>query len=349
VLVSSLTDAIDEASDEATIATLRRERDAARQRAKRLEIDLAEAIDRAGLIEDLAGAATKPPRWLAPPKSKKGHRATACAILSDTHFDEVVRPAEVQYLNAYDRDIAEMRLRRWTNGIVTQSRDYLSGVTFDGGVVMLGGDIFSGGIHQELAETNADTMFGSVLHWSEQMASALTVLAEHFGTLHVPVVVGNHGRMTRKSRAKLRARDNLDWLVAQMLARHFRDTPEVTFAIGDAADAEVQVYDHRYLLTHGDQVTGGGGIGGIWPPIMRMAARKRARYEFDTMVCGHWHQLIQSPGLIVNGSTKGYDEYAAVSNFAPERAQQAMWITTPENGITWSAPIFCDDRAAEGW
>jgi hypothetical protein len=214
---------------------------------------------------------------------------------------------------------------------------------------MLGGDIFSGGIHDELAQTNADTMFGSVLHWSEQLTSALTVLAEHFGTVHVPVVVGNHGRMTRKSRAKLRARDNLDWLVGNMVARQFVDVPEVTFDIGDAADAEVSVYSHRYLLTHGDQTGGGGGIGGIWPPIMRMAARKRNRYQFDTLVCGHWHQYINGPGIIVNGSTKGFDEYAAVSNFAPERAQQAFWITTPENGITWSAPIFCDDRAAEGW
>jgi hypothetical protein len=351
VLVSSLTDAIDDAADEASIATLRRERDAARQRAKRLEIDLADALERAGLIESLFSATPAPPKWMAPKRSKKDHRATACAILSDTHFDEVVRPAEVHNLNAYDRSIAEMRLRRWTDGMVSQTRDYLSGVTFDGACVMLGGDIFSGTIHEELAQTNEDTMVGSVLHWSEQLCSSLTVLAEHFGKIHVPVVVGNHGRLTRKPRSKLRARDNYDYLVGGMIARHFRDTPEVTVQLSEAADLEFPIYSTRYLLTHGDQVTGGGGIGGIWPPIMRMVARKRARADFDTVVMGHWHQLIMAPttGLIVNGSLKGVDEYAFTNNFAPERAQQAMWITTPEHGVTWSAPIFCDDRAAEGW
>ena len=36
-------------------------------------------------------------------------------------------------------------------------------------------------------------------------------------------------------------------------------------------------------------------------------------------------------------------------NFEPEPAQQALWITTPERGITFSAPVFVQDRKAEGW
>jgi hypothetical protein len=51
----------------------------------------------------------------------------------------------------------------------------------------------------------------------------------------------------------------------------------------------------------------------------------------------------------VNGSLKGYDEYASVNNFPPERAQQAAWLTTPEHGVTLQFPIFCDDSTAEGW
>ena len=82
-----------------------------------------------------------------------------------------------------------------------------------------------------------------------------------------------------------------------------------------------------------------------------MIARKRVRENFDTIVCGHWHQLILAPsqGVIVNGSLKGLDEYAAISNFAPERPQQAMWVTTPEYGVTFTAPVFCADRKKEGW
>ena len=79
--------------------------------------------------------------------------------------------------------------------------------------------------------------------------------------------------------------------------------------------------------------------------------RKRVREHFDTVVMGHWHQLIMAPsqGLIVNGALKGLDEYAAISNFAPERPQQALWVTTPEHGVTFTAPVFVQDRAKEGW
>jgi predicted phosphodiesterase len=218
---------------------------------------------------------------------------------------------------------------------------------------MLGGDVFSGNLH-DLAQTNADTLPGSVLHWSEHLCSAITVLAEHFGKVHVAAVVGNHGRLTLKPRTKLRARDNVDWLVAHMVARHFEVVDGVTVSVTDDPDAFVQVYDTTHLLTHGDQVSGGGGIGGIWPPIMRMIARKRSRYAqqpFDVVCMGHWHQLIMAPtqGLIVNGSLKGYDEFAALCNFAPEPPQQALWMVTPEHKVTWSAPVFVGDRKREGW
>jgi hypothetical protein len=67
------------------------------------------------------------------------------------------------------------------------------------------------------------------------------------------------------------------------------------------------------------------------------------------MWCGHWHQLVQTPGLIVNGSLKGVDEYAFINNFGYEQPQQALAVITPERGITIQAPIFCVDRKKEGW
>lgn len=327
--------------------TLRRQLDASRVR----EQDLQRLLD---FHDAITAARPKPPRWLTPKKTSGGHRATVVSLLSDTHFDEVVNPDEIGGLNAYDRDIATMRLERWAANTILMARDYLAGVTYDGIVVMLGGDLFTGNLH-DLAETNEDTLFGSLLYWSEQLAAAIDLLTAEFGKVHIPVVVGNHGRLTRKPRTKLRARDNLDWMLGHMLARQL-SSDAVTFDIPDSTDAWVDVYGTTHLLTHGDQVTGGGGVGGIWPPIMRMSGRKAQRYAaegrtFDTMAIGHWHQLIMAPeqGLIVNGSLKGYDEYAAVSNFRPERPQQAMWIVTPEHGISLSAPILVADRRKEGW
>lgn len=302
-------------------------------------------------VSEFADRKLDPPKWLAPRKRSDEKTATVCTILSDLHLDEVVNPDEIGGLNAYDRSIAEQRLERFFQGVVKLSRDYLSGVSYNGCVLMLGGDLVSGDIHEELVETNEGTTLETVLHWTERLAAGVELLADTFGLVHVPSVVGNHGRRTRKPRAKKRARDNIDWFIGQQLARHFGKDSRVTFDIPDGTDVVVQVHDTDFLLTHGDQVGGGGGIGGIWPPLMRMVARKRTRYEFDSLVCGHWHQLVMAPtaGLIVNGSLKGFDEYAAVSNFVPERAQQAMWLTAPNQGVTFAAPVFCDDKKAEGW
>lgn len=323
------------------LAELRHDRDRHKARADRHALELAELRKLLDFHDAVAEAKPRPPKWLSPKKPKTGHRATVCTILSDLHFDEVVNPDEVNGLNAYDRDIAEQRLEAYFQNIIRVCRHQLSGVEYDGIVVCLGGDLFSGMLH-DLQETNEDTLFGSTLRLCELLTAGLQLLAGEFGLVHVPVVVGNHGRLTRKPRTKHRARDNIDWLLGHLVSRAI-DDERVTFQIPDAADCRFDVYGTRYLLTHGDQTKGGGGIGGIWPPIKRMVQQKRTQYAhdpFDVLVCGHWHQLVWGGDFIVNGSLKGFDEFCLVSRFAPERPQQALWLTTPEHGITVQAPIF---------
>lgn len=337
----------------AEVAVARRARDAANQQLARVQAENDQLRQALGFIEATETATIRPPKWLAP-TAKGGKHATLVLLLSDMHFDEVVRPEEVGGLNAYDRRIAELRLQAWAGNSVKVARHYLSGVTYDGVVLMLGGDTFSGDIHEELSQTNADSSLGSLLHWSEQLGAAIDLLADEFGKVHVTAVPGNHGRTSRKPRAKLRARTNFDWLLAKMLERTGAKDKRLSFQIGDDADALVSIYGRGHLLTHGDQVTGGGGIGGIWPPIMRMRARKAQRAmsigaPFDTLWMGHWHQLIQTPSLIVNGSLKGTDEYAWLNNFGHEVPQQALAVVTPEHGITLQAPVFALDRAKEKW
>jgi hypothetical protein len=347
-------DAFEERQSTRQTAELKKARDAAVRDAERLQAKVDELQHTLNVVESAEGARLTPPKWLAKPKSKTGHRATLALLLSDTHFDEVVEPGEIHGLNAYSRRIAELRLEAWAQNAVKIARHHLAGVDFDGVVLMLGGDMFSGDIHEELQQTNADSILGSLLHWSERLAAAIDLLSDSFGAVHVPVVPGNHGRTSRKPRAKLRARTNYDWLLAKMLERHYQADKRVTFAIGDSADVQFDVYGHGQLLTHGDQTRGGGGIGGIYPPIMRMRARKAQRAmaigrPFETLWMGHWHQLLTTPNLVVNGSLKGYDEYAAISNFEYEPARQALALITPEHGITVQCPVFCVDRKKERW
>jgi hypothetical protein len=338
---------------ETELVRLRKQRDSFANQNARLTTQL-ESVERCLQIVDRAeGTAINPPAWLVPTKPKLS-AATLVVILSDTHFDEVVNVDEMEGLNCYNREIAVMRLEKWAQNVIKLSRHYLSGVSYDGIVVILGGDIFTGDIHEELALTNEDTMIGSLLFWSEQVAAALQLLTDEFGKCFVTSVVGNHGRTTRKPRMKQRVKTNFDYLLSKMVERHFRLDKRISFDIPESADALIKIYGHGHLVTHGDQVSGGGGIGGIYPPIMRMRARKQSRYmatgkSFQTLWLGHWHQYISTPSMIVNGSLKGFDEYAMLMGFGHEAPQQALAIITPERNITIQAPVFCVDRKKEGW
>lgn len=342
-----------ELAEKAAAIKVRKERDILARELAGVKQQLDEANRALSVVTSAESSELEPPKWTSPQKPKNS-AATLLLMLSDTHFDEVVKPEEVEGLNAYNREIAVMRLEAWSRNVVNVARNYLAGITYDGVVLMLGGDIFSGDIHEELAETNEDTMLGSLLFWSEQLAAAIDLLADEFGKVHVPVVVGNHGRMTRKPRMKLRAKTNFDWLLGKMVEKHFAKDKRVTFQIGEGTDALIPIYGHNHLLSHGDQVSGGGSIAGIYPPIMRMRARKAQRYlttgdNFSTLWIGHWHQYLPSPHLVVNGSLKGYDEYAFINNFQYEPPQQALAIVTPKHNITFHAPIFAANRKAEKW
>lgn len=292
----------------------------------------------------------KQPDWLAPRKrgEKTDHRAIVCAMLSDLHLDETIRPEEMNYLNGYNRDIAERRLERFFTGVELVARDYIAGVRYEGLVLPLGGDLVSGSIHEELKETNAAPVLATVRHWYPKLADGIRYLADVFGHVHVPCVPGNHGRMSVKPRYKLTALDNADWLICSLLEDKFADDDRVTFQVPESIDVEYKVYNERFLMNHG-QTGGGAGIGGIWPPIMRLRAKKAYTFDFDWFNVGHWHQYVHGQGLIINGSLKGYDEFAKGHGFQPERPQQALWTVTPEHGVTMAAPIFCGDPKSEGW
>lgn len=337
-------------------ATVRREnaRLTGRLTKSREEVDALEAV--LGFTKAVEDAKPRPPRWAAR-KPAKGHHATLVVMLTDTHFDEVVDPGQMGGMNAYDRDIATVRLHRWHERTVMLCRDYRGDVTLDGVVVLYGGDIFSGLIHPELVRTNADELLGSVLYWEEQVLAALLGVATDTGLpVHVAATFGNHPRLTLKPWAKMEARQNFDWFLAKQLERHLDADDRFTFDVPEARDTYVQVYDTTICLNHGNETSGGGGIGGIFPPLLRMKARKAERdaalgKTWDVLAVGHWHQEIFAPqqGLIVSGAMKGYDEYARRFNFRPERPGQMAFLVTPEHKITDGRPILVGDRKAEGW
>lgn len=300
-----------------------------------------------------------PPKWVMRPTAAFKGAGVPTLFASDFHWGEMVDSSQIGGVNSYSVPIAHERLRTMVEVTVDLLRNHVTTpAPYPGIVLALGGDMVSGDIHEELSATNEAEIMPVVVDLWGALVWAIETLRDEFGAVFCPCVTGNHGRNTKKMRAKGRNFTSFDWLVYQFLAKRFEGDSRVKFMIPDGPDAFYEVMGHRYLLTHGDQFRGGDGMIGALGPIIRGDHRKRSRnaqidMEYDTMLLGHWHQLIQLQRLIVNGSLKGYDEYAYSSNFPFEPPRQALWLTHPDRGITFSAPVNVDrgakSKPAEAW
>lgn len=297
-------------------------------------------------IFKLAKQTAEPPKWIL--ERPKGETTGVPTLLcSDWHWGEVVDPAQVNGVNQYNLEIARNRAKNLVEITVDLLKNHINHKDYPGIVLCLGGDMVSGDIHEELTATNEKEMMPTIIDLWSVLVWVIETLAKEFGNVFVVGVSGNHGRNTHKIRAKGRNFTNFDWLVYQFLAKRFEAADNIKFHIPDGSDAFFQIYNHRYLLTHGDQFRGGDGMIGALGPIIRGDHKKRSRnaqinFEYDTLLLGHWHQLIQLQRLIVNGSLKGYDEYAYQNSFSFEPPRQALWITHPTKGITFSAPVIVE-------
>lgn len=293
-------------------------------------------------IIKLTSQEPNPPKWLTDINAYDKWNAVPTMFLSDLHWGEVVDPNQIGGINEYNIEIAQERLKN-TVSTAINLLDMTHG-EYPGIIVALGGDMLSGDIHEELSESNEMPMMPVFLDLFENMIWAIKQFADQYGNVFVPCVTGNHSRTTRKPRAKSRNFTNFDWLLYTLLEKHFENDDRIKFYIPDGPDAIYKIYNTKYLLTHGDQFRGGDSMIGALGPVIRGDHKKRSRngqigLEYDCMIIGHWHQLIQMQRLIINGSLKGYDEYANANNFGFEPPRQALWLTHPDHGIIMSMAV----------
>lgn len=332
-----------------------RENEALRGALKRAEHerDTAEQIRK--VIYGIAEHSPAPPKWLdAKRESTSSHRGAPCTIWSDWHYGERIDPDQVGGVNEFNPEIAQTRVKKLVSATIDLCNNHMgrSDRAYPGIVVMLGGDMISGNIHEELARTNVCTPQQQVNETIDLLMGAIDGIATNFPRVFIPAVPGNHGRDTLKPPMKNAVFHSYDWNIYCALAREFRKHQSVRFFIPNETDAHFTVFGHRYLLTHGDNlgVKGGDGIIGAIGPIMRGSMKVRSSEAeigrgFDTACICHWHQYITLPGLIVNNSLKGFDEYARLRLRAKfSRPSQALWFTHPQQGITAHWQIYLEPK-----
>lgn len=292
-----------------------------------------------------------PPKWVLTSRGK-GLSGVPMTMWSDWHYGEVVNAEEVGGVNTFNKKVANQRIKLLTESVIDLAFNHMTEPDYPGLVVCLGGDMISGNIHEELRDTQGYIQ-KDLLDLQEQLITALTILANKFGRLFIPCVIGNHGRTTIKPRHKGRAFESYEWNLYHQLERHFKHDKRFQFLIPNETDAYFSVLGHKFLLTHGDTlgVHGGDGIIGALGPIAR-GAFKVGRSEanigraFDTMIIGHWHTYTprgDAIPVIVNGALKGYDEYARLAMRIPySRPSQALWFVHEKYGITAQWQVYLD-------
>lgn len=83
-------------------------------------------------------------------KGKKSH-AVAVAVLSDTHYEEEVRPSTIGGKNAYNLDIAKKRNDEFFTKVVRLIRKERQDVVIDELVLAVLGDLITGNIHDDVS------------------------------------------------------------------------------------------------------------------------------------------------------------------------------------------------------
>jgi hypothetical protein len=289
--------------------------------------------------------------------AKKGRRREGVLVadLSDLHYGEIVHPEQMDGVNAYNPAIARRRITRAVELIPYLGKEH-SGDDWAGVALLLGGDLINGIIHTELREGSAPVTH-DLIEIFDLLRSAITFLADEFGKVQVFSVVGNHGRLDAKEykRAKFRQDLNFEWLLVQFLNRALASDPRISFQQAKGNSLFAQILDTNIVMVHGDEVRGGGGWGGIMSPIRRlvggikqgeMTINRRVDYVF----IHHWHQLWMGADMVVNGCSKGFDEYAKRLLLDPQTPRQFLGGIFPDLGMTMARPLLLDgtDKVPQG-
>jgi len=290
--------------------------------------------------------------WTLKAHKKSDSPGVPTVFLSDLHWAEVVDPKQVNGVNEYNIEIANRRLKHLADRTIRLCEIISPKMDYPGVVVALGGDCYSGNIHDELTATNEMNSMPAVLDLFSALSSFIECMLEKFEYVFVPCVAGNHGRNTRKTWAKDRHHTSFDWLTYCFLAKRFDKNPRVTFFIPDSTDAYYKIYNHRYLLNHGDSFRGGDGMVGPLGPVLRGDHKKRTRnsqikMDYDTLMIGHFHTEVFTRRVIMNGSLVGFNEFAFRENFSFEPPAQQLWITHPRHGMTYRMPVLVDEICQE--
>jgi len=284
---------------------------------------------------------------LKPWKRSRGYRY-AVALFSDAHIEETVKPESVNFLNEYNIDIAEKRIKNYFVNLATcLERDEVEELIF----ASLG-DTISGYIHAELEQTNGMSPLEATFKAQSLIYSGLRYLRldanlPKLKKIRFVGIVGNHSRTTKKIQHSNGYKLSYEWLMYQNIKKECEITNlDIDFFIPESELAIIKTVDEKtFIFAHGFQIKSGGTgtVCGIYPALNRLVLKYSKVFKQDMLFIGHFHSSVNTPNAVVNGSIISYNAFALTNGFEYERPQQQYICYDSElGGQLLTRQIYCD-------
>lgn len=278
-------------------------------------------------------------------KEKKA--ATAVALLSDVHCEEIIQASKVNYLNKHNPDISKKRLTRFFQLLVKFIRLHRRDSNIDNLVLWLGGDFFTGSESHGTPVAFGDSE--AVLFAQDMIVSGIKFIREQMPELKIHIVgsVGNHSRknQTKPINTAKEQEISLEWIMYHTIRQIFADDENLTFQFDNSYHSYVKVYDKTIRFNHGHLgFRYNKGLAGIHGPLWKAISETWDNQIAADLTCiGHYHSWTPASlarPYMVNGSTIGLSPYGAF--FGNEPPSQMMFLVHRRYGFIEQTPLFVD-------
>lgn len=278
---------------------------------------------------------------------------TALVGASDWHVEEEVNPIKVHGKNKFTLDIADLRVKRFFNGVVDLVQHHRASkkILIRDMVLWLGGDLITGHIHEEMLMTSQLSPIATVLWLAPRLKAGINFLLDELDltSLVIPCDIGNHGRTTKFRNITTGPETSFEWGLYCQLAREFANDKRVRFDTSPSNDHYVDIYDFRLHTTHGDSVRYGGGVGGLTIPLLKAISAWDTDVSADWHMIGHFHTALTVDKAIANGSLIGWGAYSKwiKCRYNPRDLSQHFSLIDRENGQCHPTPIWVSNMREE--
>lgn len=305
-------------------------------------------------IMGLVAEPIEPKSWRpASGRAKDKRREALVLMISDVHMGEVIDKGQMGGRNSFDKKICADRLQRLFQGVVKMGTIHWSGPPPGVIYVILGGDLISGEIHDELAKSNDLLAIPAVRELATHIISGLDLLLQSFDCeIRVVSVPGNHGRTTRKPESKGFVVNSYDTLVAWLIESWFasQKTKRIFFSAPASGDALIDICGWNFLFTHGDRIGSRGGAGMVGPVATIARGMQRLIQDYaaeqvvvDYIVIGHFHTSVELEQGFANGCLSGPSEYSRSGRMRSSPPSQWLLSVHPVHGVARRWKVLVGD------